>query len=168
MALQILRATTACRIIAVDTDATRLAAALAFGADDMVLSDAHAAATILELTGGLGAQVVFDFAGVNASLALANAVVANYGALIAVGLGGGTFNVVADAPPIGKPKWGVTLIRPYGATSPDIFEVIALAQRGKLKAEIELHPLDEAVSVLASLAQGHVRGRAVLLPPQHR
>ena len=55
MALQILRATTACRLIAVDTDAGRLNASRAHGADDTVLSDAHAAATLLQMTGGLGA-----------------------------------------------------------------------------------------------------------------
>lgn len=164
MALQILRATTACRIIAVDTDADRLGAAKSHGADEIVKSDAGAADAIMQLTDGLGAQVVFDFAGVNATLALANTVVANYGALLIVGLGGGSSTVVADAPPAGKPKWGVTLIRPYGATSRDIFEVISLARRGKLKAEVERHALAEAPAVLLALAEGKVRGRAVLVP----
>ncbi len=164
MALQILRATTACRLIAVDTDAGRLNASRAHGADDTVLSDAHAAATLLQMTGGLGAQVVFDFAGVSPTLALANAVVATYGALVMVGLGTGSLSVVADAPPAGAPKWGVTLIRPYGATSRDIFEVIGLAQQGKLKADLERHPLSEAPGVLTALAEGKVRGRAVLVP----
>jgi propanol-preferring alcohol dehydrogenase len=164
MALQILRATTACRIIAVDSDAGRLKAAKGHGADELVLSDERAAKAILHLTDGLGAAVVFDFAGVTPTLALANAVVANYGALLIAGLGMGSFTVVADAPPAGKPKWGVTLIRPYGGTNRDVLEVIGLAQRGKLKAEIEQHPLKEAPAVLLSLAEGKVRGRAVLVP----
>ena len=164
MALQILRATTACRIVAVDADADRLVAAKRHGADDIVLSDANAAKAIMSLTDGLGARAVFDFAGVAPTLTLGNAIVATYGILVVVGLGTGTLTVIADAPPTGQPKWGVTLIRPYGATNRDIFETIGLAQRGKLKADIERHTLDEAPAVLASLIQGHVRGRAVLIP----
>jgi propanol-preferring alcohol dehydrogenase len=164
MALQILRATTACRILAVDTDAARLKAAKAHGADEAVTSDAHAAAAIMELTDGLGAQAVFDFVGVTPTLTLANAIVATYGALVLVGLGAGSLPLVADAPPAGRPKWGVTLIRPYGATNRDIYEVIGLAQRGKLKADVERHPLAEAPAVLAALVEGRVRGRAVLIP----
>jgi propanol-preferring alcohol dehydrogenase len=164
MALQILRATTACRIIAVDTDPGRLDQAKRYGADSTVLSDANASAAIMEATDGLGAQAVFDFVGVSPSLALANSIVATYGALIAVGLGAGSLSLVADAPPAGRPKWGVTLIRPYGATNRDIFEVIGLAQSGKLKAEYETHPLAEAPAVLAALESGRVRGRAVLVP----
>ena len=164
MALQILRATTACRLIAVDTDAGRLQAAKGHGADLTVPSDSHAAAALLQLTGGLGAQVVFDFAGIGPTLSLASAAVASYGAVVAVGLGGGSLPLVADAPPAGSPKWGVTLIRPYDATTRDIFEVIALAQAGKLTAELERHRLSEAPAVLTSLAEGRVRGRAVLVP----
>ena len=164
MALQILRATTACRIIAIDADPAQLSAAKGHGADETVLSDAHATQAILQMTDGLGAQAVFDFVGVSSTLALANAIVANYGALIVVGLGMGSFQLVADVPPSGKPKWGVTLIRPYGATRRDIFEVIGLMQNGKLKAGLERHPLAEALTVLTSLMQGRVRGRAVLLP----
>ncbi|MEO7734881.1 MAG: alcohol dehydrogenase catalytic domain-containing protein [Kofleriaceae bacterium] len=164
MALQILRATTACRIIAIDTDEGRLGSAKAHGADDVVRSDAHAAETIVQMTAGLGVQAVFDFAGVSPTLALANAIVANYGALVIVGLGAGSATVIADAPPAGSPRWGVTLIRPYGATNRDIFEVIGLAQRGKLKADIERHRLADAPQVLEALVQGRVRGRAVLVP----
>ncbi|MBW8710666.1 MAG: alcohol dehydrogenase catalytic domain-containing protein, partial [Mycobacterium sp.] len=54
MALQILRATSACRIIAVDKYPERLARATSHGADLTVISDEHAAAHILELTDGLG------------------------------------------------------------------------------------------------------------------
>jgi propanol-preferring alcohol dehydrogenase len=128
------------------------------------VSDAYAAATVTEMTNGLGAQVVFDFAGVNATLALATTIVATYGAFVLVGLGAGSSSIVADAPPAGRPKWGVTVIRPYGATTRDIFEVLGLAQRGKLRAEIERHSLEDAPSVLTALAEGRVHGRAVLIP----
>jgi propanol-preferring alcohol dehydrogenase len=164
MALQILRATTACRIVALDTDQERLRAARDHGADAVVLSNAEAPEALMQMTGGLGAEAVFDFVGVDATLKLASQVVATYGTMVVVGLGGGTLSVMADAPPRGTPRWGVSLIRPYGATSRDLFEVIGLAQKGKLAAECELHPLAEATSVLEALARGQVRGRAVLTP----
>lgn len=164
MALQILRATTGCRIVAIDNDAGRLAAARRYGADDTVVSDGHAGASILALTDGLGVEAVFDFAGVTATLALANAIVATYGMIVVVGLGAGSLEVVADAPPTGAPRWGVSVVRPYGATNRDIVEVIGLAQRGRIKATIERHPLADAPAVLQALAEGRVTGRAVLVP----
>lgn len=164
MAIQILRATTGCRIVAVDVDAARLTAAKAYGADEIVTSDDGAAEAILSLTHGAGARAVFDFVGATATLGLANAIVCDYGTLVVIGLDGASFNVVADAPPVGRPKWGVRFIRPYGATTRDIFEVIGLAQAGKLKADIERRPLRDAVLVLDALARGAVRGRAVLVP----
>ncbi len=166
LALQLLRATTACRIVAVDNDAARLALAKGYGADETVLSDEHAVETFNQLTRGLGVEVVFDFVGASPTLTLANTIVATSGAVVVVGLAGGTMTVVADSPPHGLPKWGVELIRPYGATSRDIYEVIGLAQRKKLKADIERHPLDEAPAVLAALKAGKVKGRAVLIPPR--
>jgi alcohol dehydrogenase, propanol-preferring len=164
MALQILRATTACRIIAIDTDQARLDAARGHGADLIAISDGHTAEVIRGATSGLGVEVVLDFVGATGTLALGNAIVATYGAWVVVGLGGGTLPVVANAPPLGAPPWGVSLIRPYGATSRDLFEVIGLAQAGKLKADIERHPLGEAPTVLAALKAGAIKGRAVLVP----
>jgi propanol-preferring alcohol dehydrogenase len=164
MALQLLRATTGCRILALDSDPARLATARDHGADDTIVSDGDAAKTVLALTHGLGVDVVFDFVGVSATLALGQAIVATYGAQIIVGLGAGTAAIVADAPPAGTPRWGVTVCRPYGATTRDILEVLDLARRGKLRADIARHPLRDAPKVLDSLAAGHVHGRAVLIP----
>ncbi len=119
---------------------------------------------ILALTKGLGVDAALDFVGVSPTLALANAIVVPYGVIVAVGLGGGSFAAVADAPPAGRPRWGVTFVRPYGATSRDLYEVIGLAQRGRLKADVERHPLSDAPAVLLALERGSVRGRAVLVP----
>ena len=51
-----------------------------------------AAAEIRELTGGLGADAVFDFVGVDATMALGAAVVRPRGHLTVVGIGGGTLS----------------------------------------------------------------------------
>ncbi|MEV4670838.1 NAD(P)-dependent alcohol dehydrogenase [Actinomadura sp. NPDC049382] len=166
LAVQILRATTACRIVAVDIDDDRLAAALDHGAD-VTLRSEQAAEALLDLTGGLGANAVFDFVGTDGTLEIARRTVATYGAIIIVGLGGGTLQVHAAPAPIKRQSglpWGVSVQRPYGATRRDITEVIALAAAGRITAHIQAFPLHAAPEVLQRLEQGHVHGRAVLLP----
>lgn len=165
MALQILRATTSARVIAIDSDPERLGAATSYGADLALPSDSTAVASIRALTRGLGADVVLDFVGVTATLSLGSEAVRRYGRLVVVGLGGGELTLRASSPARGGvPGWGVTLSRPYGATRSDLREVISLAQAGRLHATIERHRLDTATQVFDRLAQGHVQGRAVLVP----
>ena len=43
-------------------------------------------------------------------------------------------------------------------------EVIALAQSGAIKADIETFALDQAVDVYQRLREGRIHGRAVLRP----
>ena len=84
MGLQILLATTGSRIIGLDTDAEKLAFAESKGAI-AIPSDGEAAGKILELTNGIGADVVFDFVGVQPTVNTALAAVRNGGAIRFVG-----------------------------------------------------------------------------------
>ncbi|NDZ88825.1 alcohol dehydrogenase catalytic domain-containing protein, partial [Streptomyces sp. SID10115] len=61
VAIQLLRALTPARVIALDVTEEKLTLAREVGAHETVLSDAAAAGRVRELTGGLGAQAVFDF-----------------------------------------------------------------------------------------------------------
>lgn len=165
MALQILRATTSCRIIAVDADPDRVAAAPRYGADLALSSDDDAARQVLDLTGGVGAHVVIDFVGVDATLLTAIGAVRTYGAIVMVGLGEGTLPMRAGGKArVDTPPWGVRVVRPYGATAADVFDVVSLAQAGQITADIEQHALADAPAVLDRLRRGEVRGRAVLVP----
>lgn len=161
LGLQILAATTGARIIALDTDEAKLAAAPGHGADIALKSDGEAAAKILELTGGLGADVVLDFVGVQPTVDLATAVIASGGSLRFVGLGGGSFPYVAGT---GSLPWGVNVERSFGGTRSEQREVIALAQAGKIAADIVRYPLEDAPRAFADLEAGRVPGRAVLIP----
>lgn len=89
--LQVLRASTAYRILTLDTDAARLQASKSRGADDGVVSKATPA--LEQTTHGLSVPSKLDVAGI-----LANAIVARYGALVAAGLGTGAFLIVTNAP----------------------------------------------------------------------
>lgn len=162
MALQILAATTGARIIALDTDPAKLEFAAAHGADLALPSDGEAAARILAETGGKGADVVFDFVGVQPTVDLAVAVVRGGGAIRFVGLGNGSFPYLAGAEtPL---PWGVNIERAYGGTRADMRQVIALAEAGKIAVEVVRYGLDDAVQAFDDLHHGRVAGRAVLVP----
>lgn len=161
MALQILKATTGARIIALDTDPEKLEFARAHGADLALPSDANAASRILQETRGVGADVVFDFVGVQPTVDLARAVVRGGGAIRFVGLGGGAFEYAAAASEL---PWGVNIERAYGGTRAELLEVVGLAQAGKIGVEVVRYPLDDAVRAFDDLHHGRVQGRAVLVP----
>lgn len=161
MGLQILLATTGARIIALDTDPEKLAFAAARGAVALP-SDAAAVGQILELTNGIGADVVFDFVGVQPTVTTAVSVVRNGGAIRFVGLGNGTFDYVAGS---GSPlPWGVNIERAYGGTRSEMRQAIALAQAGKISVEAKHYSLDDAVQAFDDLHHGRIQGRAVLVP----
>jgi alcohol dehydrogenase, propanol-preferring len=163
LGLQILKATTGSRIIALDIDPAKLDIARKYGADIVLPSDATAAEEILKATGGEGADVVIDFVGVSSTLTLARLVVAARGALRLVGLGGGSFEFTADISGEVLP-WGVNVQRSNGGTHQDQREVIALAQQGKLHVETVTYRLDDYQQAFDDLHHGRVPGRAVLVP----
>ena len=163
MGVQILKATTEARIIAVDTDEDKLELARRQQVDEAVLSDPDTARTILEMTDGYGADAVFDFAGVQQTVDLATEVVAPDGALRFVGLGGGSFKYTADSTPTPLP-WGVDVRRSYGGTRRDQREVIELAQAGRIAIKTAKYSLEDAVAAFDDLEAGRVTGRAVLIP----
>ena len=112
MAVQILSATTATRIIAVDVrdDALRLARDV--GAHHTVRSDAESVPHIRELIGTApgGADVVLDCVGAPATVEIARSVVSTGGDVAVVGLGGGALPVGFGTLPmevrVVVPFWG--------------------------------------------------------------
>lgn len=162
MALQILSVTTGARVIALDTDPDKLAFAREHGADLAIPSDGEAAARILSETGGVGADVVLDFVGVQPTVNLAVAVVRGGGAIRFVGLGGGAFEYRAGAGT--TLPWGVNIERAYGGTRSDMRQAVALAQAGKISVEVVRYSLDDAPQAFDDLHHGKITGRAVLIP----
>lgn len=163
LAVQILAATTGARIIAVDTDHSRLELAGKHGAHETLISSPETASSVAELTAGLGVDVVLDFVGAQSTLELAGAAVTTRGSVSVSGLAAGRLSVLAGPPPYGLP-WGVSVVRPYAGSRSDLSAVLDLARAGVLEVPVEVHPLAEAGSVLDLLHEGKVRGRAVLIP----
>lgn len=163
MGVQVLRAITPARIVAVDIEQRRLDTALAVGAHEALLSGEGTAAQVLDLTDGAGADVVFDFTGVQATLDLGVACVAPGGALRVVGLGGGTLTYPASGDATSLP-WGVAVTRAYGGTRQDLGEVVALARAGAIAVHAEAVPLEQGIEAFERLHRGEVDGRLVLVP----
>ncbi|GAB3807356.1 NAD(P)-dependent alcohol dehydrogenase [Micromonospora zhanjiangensis] len=163
MAVQILAATTAVTVIAVDSDAAALDLATRLGARHAVPAGPDTVDRIRALTGPApdGADVVIDCVGVDATLETARQVVATGGHLSLVGLGGGTLAVrpsVAASIPL-----EASVRVPFWGTRAELQEVIALAAAGLLHADVRRFPLDEAVRAYQLLRRGEIHGRAVIV-----
>lgn len=164
VAVQILRALSPTRIIAVDIGQDQLDLATRCGADIALESAPETARQILELTEGRGADAVFDFVGIDATATMSVESVAPNGAYRMVGLGGGVPGVTAD--PSGGPgwPWGASVRKSYGGTRSDLIDSVALAQAGALTVEVERFDLEDARAAFDRLESGKLLGRAVLVP----
>ncbi|WP_298251768.1 NAD(P)-dependent alcohol dehydrogenase [uncultured Arthrobacter sp.] len=163
MGLQILKATTGARIIAIDSSEQKLELARKHGADETFISDGETAAKVLALTDDYGADAVFDFVGVQPTVDLATNIIAPDGALRFAGLGEGSFTYAADALTSTLP-WGVDVRRSYGGTRSDQRQVIELAKLGKISVDVKQYSLEDGIQAFDDLEAGNVPGRAVLVP----
>jgi Zn-dependent alcohol dehydrogenases len=161
MAVQILAATAATRIIAVDLREEALRLARDIGAHETVRSDGDAAANIRALVGPPpgGADVVLDFVGAAATVDLARAVVTTGGDVAIVGLAGGAIPVGFGTVPF-EARVSVT----FWGTRAELAEVIALARAGRIRSHVERFPLDDVRKAYEALRAGRLEGRAVVVP----
>ncbi|MDT0308261.1 NAD(P)-dependent alcohol dehydrogenase [Streptomyces sp. DSM 44917] len=159
VAVQLLRALTPSRVIALDVAEDKLALARAVGAHETVVSDEHAADRVRELTGGQGAEAVFDFVGAQPTVAAAGAVAAVEADVSVVGLGGGALPVG-----IGTTAFDVAVAAPYWGSRGELGEVLQLARDGAVEVHVETFGLDEAPLAYERLHAGKINGRAVVLP----
>jgi propanol-preferring alcohol dehydrogenase len=149
-AVQLLRALTPARVVAVDTTPARRAVARELGADEAV-DDVGAVG---------GAEGVLDFVGVDATIAGGLAAVRPYGAFALVGASGGTFR----RPWFGGLPRDADVFTFQGSSLVDVHAVVALAEAGLVRSEIETWPLSRVADAYAALARGELRGRAVVVP----
>lgn len=63
---------------------------------------------------------------------------------------------------------GVSAVVPLAGALGDLHDVISLADAGQVTAQVTLHPLSDAATVLESAAAGEVHGRPVLVPELNR
>jgi propanol-preferring alcohol dehydrogenase len=159
LAVQILQAVCATRVIAVDVDEQKLALARDVGADEPVAAGEQAAQQVRELTRGLGAVAVFDCVGSEQTMQLAAASARPGGAVLVIGLAGGTLPFSFGALP-----FDCSIAIPYWGSVVELIEVLELARAGTIRPHTERFPLDRVEDAYARLRDGTLAGRAVITP----
>ena len=159
--IQLLRALTPSRIIAVDVTEEKLAFAREVGAHETVLSNADTVAEVRKITGKQGATAVFDFVGYQPTIDIAMGVVGVLGDVVIVGLGDG---VAAAKVGFFSQPYEVSVRSPYWGTRGELIEVLDLARDGVLDVEVERFSLDDGLVAYRRLAANDLRGRAVVVP----
>jgi propanol-preferring alcohol dehydrogenase len=159
-AVQYLRLLSPARVVAVDVAPHRLEFAREVGAHETLASDDSTAAQVHDLTGGAGAEAVFDFVGTDSTMSLALAVARTLGTVAIVGAGGGAVAFGWGRVPLECELW-----IPMGATIADLREVIALAEQGDVRIEVETFPFEQTADAYARFATGELRSRAVVTLP---
>jgi propanol-preferring alcohol dehydrogenase len=157
--IQVLRAITGARVIALDISDEKLDLAREVGAHEVLRSDESAVEAIRSMTGGVGAQAVFDFVGAPPTLEISRRTVALDGVVQIVGIGGGVLPTGFFSTP-----FGASVRAPYWGTRTEFMEVLDLARTGAVHVEVERYGMDQAVEAYRRLHAGEVRGRAVVVP----
>jgi propanol-preferring alcohol dehydrogenase len=160
LALQIVRAITGARTVAVDTDLAARDLALRLGADAVTGDLQEVPRLILDVAGEAGADLVLDFVGAQTTLDAGAGWLTPGGTLAVVGSAGGELTVAKgrQLPP------GWTVAAPFWGPRQDLEAVVALARRGAVAAEVEVFPIEQALEAYGRLRESRVRGRAVVVP----
>lgn len=159
MAVQILAATSAAKIIAIDQRESALTLAQDHGAHITLRSGDTTAEEVRAATDGLGADVVFDFVAVEATLGLAAQIARPLGDLTIVGLGGGELPVSFFSVP-----HEVSIQTTYWGSRPELVELLDLAARGLIDSRVTKFPLENGIEAYRALKAGNIDGRAVVVP----
>jgi propanol-preferring alcohol dehydrogenase len=158
-AVQLLRQLTGARIVAVATREARLKLALEYGADNAIKSGPEAADQIREITGGIGAAFVLDCVGVNDTLTTGVTMLSWRGRLAMVGAGGGSIPFdFFKVPP------GAQLVTSLNGGGVALKEIVDMAALGRIKTLADRYPLSAVKQAYDDFKQGHLVGRAVVIP----
>lgn len=159
LGVQLLREMTPAQVIALDVAERALELASDVGAHHGLRSDESAPAKVLELTGGLGAEVVLDFVGAEPTVSIAGRCVGVEGDVTIVGVAGGRLPVG-----FGSLPFEVSVAAPYWGGRDELIEVLELARSGALTVHTETYGIDEAPQAYERLRRGEITGRAVIVP----
>lgn len=158
-AVQLLKAMTTAKVVAVDTTPERLDFARSIGADHAVLTGTDGGVKgVMEYTGG-GADVVMDFVGEKGTPETGMAMLHKGGTYSVIGYGG-TVAPTTLRMIFSELKIVGNLVGSYT----DLAELMELAHQGKVEITSSTFPLSSANDVLHDLDAGKIVGRAVLVP----
>jgi len=159
-AIQHLVALTSAQVIAVDLSPERLAYATELGAHATLEGvNSDTASEIRRLIGG-GANAVFDFVGIDETISQGLAATERVGSFALVGAANGRLRgeLFGSLPRDGE------VFSFQAPTIADTLEVIALAEAGKLRVDVDIFDLDHVAEAYEKMERGELRGRAVVVP----
>jgi len=159
IAIQLLRALSATRVVAVDRSAAALDLAARLGASVVVAVEGDPVAAVLDATDGLGADVVLDFVGDAGTPMAGIGMLARGGRYVAVGYGGRL-----DVPTYDLIGREITVAGSLVGTLTELAELAVLADQGLVTVTGTTYPLTAIRDAMTDLRAGRVEGRAVLVP----
>lgn len=162
MGIQLAKAMTGARIIAMDLDDRKLDVAKKNGADITINSKKEdSVKAIMELTDKLGADAVIDFVNASKTVETDMQFLRRRARLVLVGLFGGELKLSL----VMMPTRAFRLIGSYTGTISDLVELVSLSKRGVIKPVVSNRfKLDQATDALKMLTEGKIIGRGIINP----
>jgi propanol-preferring alcohol dehydrogenase len=162
MAMQLAKAVTGAKIIAMDLDDEKLDVAKKNGADNTINSKKEdPVKAIMELTSKLGADAVIDFVNASKTVETDMQLLRRRGRVVLVGLFGGELKLNL----ISMPTRAYRIIGSYTGSMSEMVDLVSLARRGVIKPVVSARfKLDEATEALSKLKNGEIVGRGVINP----
>jgi D-arabinose 1-dehydrogenase-like Zn-dependent alcohol dehydrogenase len=159
--IQILKALTPARVVALDARPERLDFARRLGADEAFHSALDGGVNaVREVTDGQGAEIILDFVGEHGTPDTSMKMLHRGGTYSQIGYGG-TLSVKTVDLLLGE----FTIVGNIVGSYNDLAELMELNHQGKVQITAQQYPLEDAADVLHELDAGRIEGRAVLLPP---
>lgn len=147
------------RVIAVSRSAAKRAKAAELGADHVVDGARDVAKEIGALTGGEGADVVFELVGTKASMTHSVRALRRRGRLVLIGYSEDSLVVH----PLQLVIAELAVTASVGNTYDELLQAVGLAAAGKIKAVVgRTVSLDQLPATLEALRRGEIVGRAVV------
>lgn len=162
MAVQLAKAVTGARIIALDLDQEKLKIAKENGADEIVSpKDGDPAKRVMDITDNLGADAIIDFVNASKTVETDMKMLRRRGRAVLVGLFGGELKLSL----VSMPTRAYRLIGSYTGSLSDLIELVSLAKRGVIEPVVSHRfKLSQATEALQMLKDGKILGRGVINP----
>jgi alcohol dehydrogenase, propanol-preferring len=162
MAIQLAKAVSGAKIIALDIEDDKLQVAKKNGADVTINSKKEdPVKAVMESTDKMGADAVIDFVNATKTVESDMQMLRRRARVVLVGLFGGELKLSL----ITMPTRAYKLVGSYTGTMADMMELVSLAKRGIIKPVVsDRFKLDQATEALSKLKEGKIVGRGVINP----
>lgn len=163
MAMQLAKAVTGAKIIAIDLEDEKLKVARKEGHADNIINSKKEdpVKAVMELTDKIGADAVIDFVNGSKTVETNMQILRRRAKVILVGLFGGELKLSL----VTMPTRAYKIIGSYTGSLNDLDELVSLAKRKIIKPLVsDKFKLDQATEALSKLKDGKIMGRGVITP----